>query len=73
MAKSTAHTAADDTPDSLVDGEETPKLKRKEYEKELRKLQTELCTLQDWVKATGLTLRGVEEVGAGEYEFYIAK
>ena len=53
MAQSTAHTAADDTPDSSVDGEETPKLKRKEYEKELRKLQTELCSLQDWVKATG--------------------
>ena len=30
-----------------------PKLKRKEYEKELRKLQTELCSLQDWVKASG--------------------
>ena len=30
-----------------------PKVKRKEYEKELRKLQTELCSLQDWVKATG--------------------
>jgi polyphosphate kinase len=30
-----------------------PKIKRKEYEKELRKLQTELCSLQDWVKATG--------------------
>ena len=29
------------------------KLKRKEYEKELRKLQTDLCSLQDWVKATG--------------------
>jgi hypothetical protein len=25
-----------------------PKIKRKEYEKELRKLQTELCSLQDW-------------------------
>jgi polyphosphate kinase 2 len=32
---------------------ERPKLKRKEYEKELRKLQTELCSLQDWLKATG--------------------
>jgi polyphosphate kinase 2 len=32
---------------------EWPKLKRKEYEKELRKLQTELCSLQDWLKATG--------------------
>jgi polyphosphate kinase len=29
------------------------KVKRKEYEKELRKLQTELCSLQDWVKTTG--------------------
>jgi len=30
-----------------------PKANRKEYDKELRKLQTELCSLQDWVKATG--------------------
>jgi polyphosphate kinase len=30
------------------------KLKRKDYEKELRKLQVELCRLQDWVKAKGL-------------------
>jgi polyphosphate kinase len=30
------------------------KLKRKEYEKELRKLQVELCRLQDWVKSEGL-------------------
>ena len=30
--------------------EESPrKMKRKAYEKELRKLQTELCRLQDWV------------------------
>ena len=29
--------------------------------------------VEDWVKATGLTLRAVDEVGAGEYEFYIAK
>ena len=32
---------------------ETP-MKRKEYEKELRKLQVELCTLQDWIKHHGL-------------------
>ena len=31
-----------------------PKLSRKEYEKELRKLQTELCRLQDWVVHAGL-------------------
>lgn len=31
-----------------------PKMKRKEYEKELHKLQTELCKLQDWVVHAGL-------------------
>jgi polyphosphate kinase 2 len=30
------------------------KMKRKRYEKELRKLQTELCHLQEWVKLKGL-------------------
>jgi len=30
------------------------KLKRKDYEKELRRLQAELCTLQEWVKHKGL-------------------
>ena len=35
---------------SKADGE---KLKRKQYEKELDKLQVELCHLQDWVKTTG--------------------
>jgi hypothetical protein len=29
------------------------KLTRKKFEKELRGLQTELCRVQDWVKATG--------------------
>jgi polyphosphate kinase 2 len=29
-------------------------MKRKRYESELRKLQAELCALQDWVKARGL-------------------
>jgi polyphosphate kinase len=32
------------------------KMKRKEYERELRKLQAELCHLQTWVKATGARL-----------------
>jgi polyphosphate kinase len=31
-----------------------PKMKRKEYEKELRKLQVQLCHLQEWVKAEKL-------------------
>jgi polyphosphate kinase 2 len=35
--------------------EETPpKMKRKKYEKQLRKLQTELCRLQEWVVHKGL-------------------
>ncbi len=33
-----------------------PKLKRKQYEKDLRRLQAELCHLQDWVKAKGLRI-----------------
>ena len=31
-----------------------PKLKRKDYEKELRRLQAELCHLQAWVKHKGV-------------------
>jgi polyphosphate kinase 2 len=34
--------------------EATPKMKRKKYEKELRKLQVELCRLQEWVVHKGL-------------------
>jgi polyphosphate kinase 2 len=34
--------------------ETEPRMKRKKYEKELQKLQTELCLLQDWVKHEGL-------------------
>jgi polyphosphate kinase 2 len=37
------------------------KLKRKEYEKELKKLQAELCKLQDWVKYKGLRVMVVFE------------
>ncbi len=36
------------------DDEDDDKLKRKKYEKELRKLQAELCLLQEWVKHKGL-------------------
>ena len=36
-----------------TDNGRSEKLKRKEYEKHLRKLQVELCRLQDWVKAEG--------------------
>src|SRR5215510_3984264 len=44
------------------------KLKRKEYEKELRRLQAELCHLQAWVKEKGLRVMVVFEGrdGAGK-------
>jgi len=44
-------------------------MKRKEYEKQLRKLQTELCKLQDWVVHKGLrvivVLEGRDAAGKG--------
>ena len=41
---------------------ETPtKMKAKKYEKELRKLQTELCRLQEWVKLKGLRVMVIFE------------
>src|SRR5512134_484646 len=45
-----------------------PKLKRKKYDKELRRLQAELCKLQDWVKFKGLRVIVVFEGrdGAGK-------
>src|SRR5437660_12396162 len=36
------------------DGKANGRLKRKQYEKELSRLQAELCKLQDWVKHRGL-------------------
>jgi polyphosphate kinase len=45
------------------------KMKRKLYEKELQKLQVELCYLQDWVKATGariiILFEGRDAAGKG--------
>ena len=48
--------------------QEMKKLKTKKYEKELRKLQAELCKLQDWVKHKGLRVIVVFEGrdGAGK-------
>jgi polyphosphate kinase 2 len=44
------------------------RLKRREYEQELRRLQAELCTLQAWVKSQGLRVIAVFEGrdGAGK-------
>jgi len=38
----------------MADAETGRKLKRKYYEKQLGKLQVELCHLQAWVKEKGL-------------------
>ena len=47
----------------------TEKLKRKDYEKELHKLQVELCHLQDWIKESGkrviIVLEGRDAAGKG--------
>ncbi len=37
-------------------GDTKPKLKRKDYEQELRRFQAELCKLQEWVKHKGLRI-----------------
>ena len=46
-----------------------PKLKRKEYEKVLRELQTELCSVQEWVKRKGqrtiVVFEGRDAAGKG--------
>ena len=38
----------------MVNKINVPKMKRKDYEAKLRKLQVELCRLQEWVKHNGL-------------------
>ena len=53
----------------LSDDNKQPKLRRKEYEKVLRELQTELCSVQDWVKQTGqrivVVFEGRDAAGKG--------
>jgi len=48
---------------------ETKKMKTKKYENELRKMQAELCQLQDWVKHKGLRViiifEGCDAAGKG--------
>ena len=49
--------------------DDTAKMKRKTYEEELRKLQVELCHLQDWVKNKGarviVVFEGRDAAGKG--------
>jgi polyphosphate kinase len=50
-------------------GADDGKMKRKPYEKELRRLQVELCHVQDWVKAEGarviVVFEGRDAAGKG--------
>ena len=65
--ESSAQASAPDASPARLGGK--PKLKRKDYEKALRKLQTELCVLQDWVKRTGerivVVFEGRDAAGKG--------
>ncbi len=51
--------------------EEQGKLKGKKYMKELRRLQAELCKLQDWIKYKGLRVivvfEGRDAAGQGRH------
>ena len=68
MGHDSGASATDDGAGVVPDGG-TPKLKRKDYEKALRKLQAELCILQDWVKSTGqriiVVFEGRDAAGKG--------
>src|SRR6187401_2412968 len=53
----------------MAKDEASEKMKRKLYEKELHKLQVELCHLQEWVKAEGqrviIAFEGRDAAGKG--------
>ena len=67
MAKK--HKRADDGKNGKDKNDENGRMKRKTYEKELLKLQAELCNLQEWVKATGariiIVFEGRDAAGKG--------
>jgi len=67
MGQERAHLGHD--PENSPGQMEQSKLKRKEYEKVLRELQAELCSLQDWVKQTGqriiVVFEGRDAAGKG--------
>ena len=52
--------------------EPAPKMKRKEYEAELRKLHAELVAMQEWVKSSGSQdlhrVRGPRHRGQGRHD-----
>ncbi len=58
-----------EVPDAPIATEAGERLKRKVYERELRKLQVELCHMQAWVRATGariiVVFEGRDAAGKG--------
>ncbi len=75
MSKKKKHKKAkhEEKPSETASGEEPveeqPKMKRKEFEKELEKLQIELVKMQEWVKASGakvcVVFEGRDTAGKG--------
>ena len=73
MSKGTKkHHGKDHHGKAAVSGDEpspSGKMKRKEYEREMRILQGELVAMQEWVKATGarvcIVFEGVDSAGKG--------
>jgi polyphosphate kinase len=67
------HNEVRPAPEKAATGEAEPsvvrKMKRKEYEREMRVLQGELVAMQEWVKATGarvcIVFEGVDSAGKG--------
>jgi len=66
LQRTNAKTAKDDKSDK---DDKNGKMKRKTYEKELHKLQVQLCHLQEWVKETGaraiIVFEGRDAAGKG--------
>ena len=64
-----APAALEGTPDGDLEPGPRAKMKRKEYEREMRVLQGELVVMQEWVKATGarvcIVFEGVDSAGKG--------
>jgi len=69
MGKKTAKAEMKSVSKSSAAVGSSPKLKRRDYEKQLRELQAELCMVQDWVKNTGqriiIVFEGRDAAGKG--------
>ena len=69
MGKKTAKAEMKSVSKSSAAEGSSPKLKRRDYEKQLRELQAELCMVQDWVKNTGqriiIVFEGRDAAGKG--------